>query len=111
MLHNNNSIEPNVCIGHLNVPLKLSLIMLPMRLLFLRDEQPEKWKLLMNLESHLELRKSTANWGFIERNIVPHLQVMMADRMPNLSSHLVQQICGAIDVNSFGYSLIISRNP
>lgn len=87
-----------------SVPVQLSLLMLPLRLLLLRLEQPDKWKLLMELESHPEARKKTPIWGFIERNIAPFLQIMLADEMPDLSDKLVQQICGAVDVNSFGSS-------
>ena len=76
--------------------------MLPLRLLLLRLEQPGKWELLMQLESHLEIRKTTATWGFIERNVVPYLQTMLADKMPDLTGQLIQQVCGIIDVNSFG---------
>lgn len=92
----------------MSVPFKLSLLVLPLRLLLLRLEQPEKWELLMELESHVEIRKSTAIWGFIERNVAPYLQTMLAEKMPHLSTYLVQQICGIIDVNSFGiiYTLL-----
>lgn len=90
-----------------SMPVQLSLLMQPLRLLFLHKEQPEKWKLLMDLESHMESRQKTQTWGFIERNITPYLKIMLGDEMPDLSSDLIQQICGAIDVNSFGFNSII----
>lgn len=86
---------------------QLSLLMLPMRLLLLRLEQPEKWKLLLDLEAHIEARKKSPVWGFIERNITPYMISMFAEQMPDLSNYLVQQICGAVDVNSFGKYLCL----
>lgn len=86
-----------------SVPVQLSLLMLPLRLLLLRLEKPDKWKLLMHLESHMEARQMTPIWGFIERNITPFLQIMLKDEIPDLDDKLVQQICGAVDVNSFGF--------
>ncbi len=87
-----------------SMPVQLSLLIQPLRLLFLRKEQPEKWKLLLDLESHMKARQKTPTWGFVERNIIPYLETMLGDEMPDLSSNLIQQICGAIDVNSFGFN-------
>ena len=91
-----------------SMPVQFNLLMQPLRLLLLRKEQPEKWKLLMDLESHMEARRKTQNWGFIERNIAPYLKTMLCDEMPDLCNDLIQQICGAIDVNSFGLIIFIS---
>ncbi|KAK4012902.1 hypothetical protein OUZ56_025152 [Daphnia magna] len=83
------------------IPVQLSMLMLPLRLLLLRREQPNKWQLLMDLESHMEARKKTSIWGFNQRNITPFLEKMLIEEMPDINDDLVQQICGAIDVNSF----------
>ena len=88
--------------GLKSVPVQLSLLMLPLRLLLLRLEQPDKWNLLMDLESHMEARKQSPTWGFIERNITPFMKLMLGEEIPDLNDTLVQQICGAVDVNSFG---------
>ena len=87
------------------VPVQLSMLMLPLRLLLLRREQPDKWNQLMDLESHMAARQSTSIWGFNQRNITPFLETMLVDEMPDINDKLVQQICGAVDVNSFGCEL------
>jgi hypothetical protein len=82
-------------------------LMLPFRLLRLRFENPDKWKLLMELESHVEERKNTLVWNFIENTIAPHLKIMFANEWEDLDISTIQQVCGIIDVNSFGGSLKI----
>ena len=77
-------------------------LMLPFRLLRLRFENPEKWKLLMELESHMEERQNTPVWNLIENTIAPHLKIMFANEWEDLDAPTVQKICGIIDVNSFG---------
>lgn len=84
------------------IPVQLSMLLLPLKLLLLRREQPDKWKLLMDLESHMNARQKTSIWGFNQRHITPFLQMMLVEEMPDIRDELVQQICGAIDVNSFG---------
>jgi hypothetical protein len=86
------------------VPVQLGMLMLPLRLLMLRREQPDKWNQLMDLESHTAARQATSIWGFNQRNITPFLEMMLIDEMPDINDDLVQQMCGAVDVNSFGWA-------
>jgi hypothetical protein len=92
------------------VPVQLSMLMLPLRLLLLRNEEPDKWNQLMDLESHMAARQTTSIWGFNQRNIAPFLEMMLIDEMPDINDKLVQQICGAVDVNSFGFNEIAFPN-
>lgn len=92
------------------VPVQLSMLMLPLRLLLLRNEEPDKWNQLMDLESHMAARQTTSIWGFNQRNIAPFLEMMLIDEMPDINDKLVQQICGAVDVNSFGFNEITFPN-
>ena len=81
----------------------INVLLLPFRLLRLRDENPEKWQLLLSLEAHEEARKKTPIYEFIENNITPYLKIMLADEWEGAElGRLTQKICGIIDVNSFG---------
>ena len=56
--------------------IRLSLLLLPLRCLMLRVEQPEKWKLLTSLVDHVEERRGTQIWNIIEKKVTPYLKIV-----------------------------------
>ena len=80
---------------------RLSLLMLPLKCLQLRLEQPDKWAMFASLQSHVDERKGTQAWRIVENNIAPHMITALADQMPDLDAALVHQVCGIIDTNCF----------
>ena len=63
------------------VPFKRAIFLLPLRCLLLRNEAPEKWKNFIQLEPHLDIRRQTPTWSFVERRLVPHLKKMLHDQL------------------------------
>ena len=104
------------------MPVPVSALLLPMRCLLLKKQQPEKWHMIANLQSHVQDRRDTVAWNFVSKNIAPHLKTVLtacilssechlcstkfnlqilADELPDLNDELIQEVCGIIDVNSF----------
>ncbi|XP_076056980.1 SET domain-containing protein SmydA-8-like [Oratosquilla oratoria] len=71
----------------------------PLRCLWLKDKAPDKWKMLMAMESHLEERKNTEVYLFNQTNVVEFIKNYL--KVPDFSEQEVQEVCGIIDVNGF----------
>lgn len=76
-------------------------IIAPLRCLFLRESDPETWKELMKMESHMEKRRDTPIWRNHKSNIedvVASFGLLTEDDVKN---EIVQKVCGILDVNTF----------
>ncbi|XP_030026025.2 SET domain-containing protein SmydA-8-like [Manduca sexta] len=73
--------------------------LLVLRALLMRRAEPKSWETFMQLETHLDERKTSGVCDFYE-NTVKFIKTLdlLSDRD---DADLVQKICAAIDVNSF----------
>jgi len=90
------------------LPVKRALFLLPLRCLLLRREAPQKWKQLIAMEAHVQARRQTPAWSFVQRRLAPHLKTMLHDQWGpadlengELDTELIQRVCGILDINSF----------
>lgn len=71
----------------------------PLRCLFLKDSDPEKWEALMNLESHVEERKNTPLYKAYRTNIVEFIRNRLG--LEKYDEETIFQICAIWDTNGF----------
>jgi len=71
----------------------------PLRCLWLRDNEPQKWKDLMQMESHYEERKNTDIFEINQTNVAEFVQKYLF--VKDFNDEEVHKICGIIDVNGF----------
>ncbi|CAH2267756.1 SET and MYND domain-containing protein DDB_G0273589-like [Pararge aegeria] len=73
--------------------------LLVLRALLKQNNNPLEWKIFLELESHLDRRRESSVWEYYD-NTVKFIQSLgLLENGQN--QDLVQQICAAIDVNSF----------
>ncbi|KAF4518907.1 hypothetical protein B566_EDAN006745, partial [Ephemera danica] len=73
----------------------------PLRCLYLRDKHPDKWKTLMSMEAHNEIRRARPTiWRTNQEYVVQPIREMwsLGDRFSELEIHTV---CGILEVNAF----------
>ncbi|XP_043804022.1 SET domain-containing protein SmydA-8-like isoform X1 [Apis laboriosa] len=80
----------------------LAAVLFVLRLWLLKQKDPELWKQVLSLESHLNKRRNTIVWEDREINIVNVLKSLnfVPENDPSVSE-IIQQLCGILDVNSF----------
>ena len=71
----------------------------PLRFLNLRSENPDLWKTLMQLESHVEDRKSKAVYKIVEKNIVFVIREFLG--IKEFDDETIQTVCGILDTNAY----------
>ncbi|GLV35041.1 SET and MYND domain containing arthropod-specific member 4 [Carabus blaptoides fortunei] len=76
-------------------------IIAPLRCLFLRESDPDTWKELMKMESHLEKRRDTPIWRNHKSNVEEVLASFGLVSKDDVKNEVVQKICGILDVNTF----------
>ncbi|CAG9857895.1 unnamed protein product [Phyllotreta striolata] len=72
----------------------------PLRFMLLKKSNPDLWKTLVELESHIEARRDTPIWKNHQVSIIDTLK-SVGFINEEFTEELVQKICGIIDVNSF----------
>nr|XP_023026359.1 protein msta-like [Leptinotarsa decemlineata] len=91
-------------------------VIFPLRCLIMKQCQPEIWKSMMQLESHLEARRGSFIWRRHAVVVEQSLRDMALTSEDDLKNDLIQRICGILDVNTFevrplqNHSLVIT-NP
>ncbi|XP_008547423.1 SET domain-containing protein SmydA-8-like [Microplitis demolitor] len=73
-------------------------ILLPLRLLLIKESNPELWDKIMKLEAHLDERQNTVVWKERQEEVVDVLKFF---KFTEESDEVIQRLCGIIDVNSF----------
>ncbi|XP_068618077.1 SET domain-containing protein SmydA-8 [Battus philenor] len=84
--------------------------LLPLRCILLQKTEPEKWKCIMQMQSHMECRTpgseayDEANEFIVEyllENFIKKLDKSVKDKyLPEVSKDLIHKICGIIDTNA-----------
>ncbi|CAK9798280.1 SET domain-containing protein SmydA-8, isoform A [Anthophora plagiata] len=77
-------------------------VLLPLRLWFLKQREPELWKRIQSMESHVDKRRNTSVWKDREVNVINVLKSLRLIPEDDSSvTDLLQQLCGILDVNTF----------
>ncbi|KAJ2940451.1 hypothetical protein O0L34_g134 [Tuta absoluta] len=83
--------------------------LLPLRCILLQKTDPEKWKQLLNLQSHMECRLpgteayDEANEFIVEylmNNFIKKFDANLKKQIPEISPEMIHRMCGIIDTNS-----------
>ncbi|XP_034190876.2 SET domain-containing protein SmydA-8 [Osmia lignaria lignaria] len=77
-------------------------ILLPLRLWFLNQTDPELWKRIETMEAHMDERRNTSVWRDREINVINVMKALhlIPEDDASIPDHL-QQMCGILDVNTF----------
>ncbi|XP_014224254.1 protein msta-like [Trichogramma pretiosum] len=79
---------------------ELLSVLLHVRLCLLRDHQPELWRQIMAMESHLDERRGSPVWQERELGVVSILRKYGLESSSADPDEL-QRLCGVVDVNCF----------
>ena len=71
---------------------------MPVRILHLRDDSPNIWRKIINLESHADKRGSTEVAAITQRTVV---DIIINRLCLDYDPELIQQVLGIIDTNGF----------
>ncbi|XP_058457251.1 SET domain-containing protein SmydA-8-like [Malaya genurostris] len=93
-----SNLDINFLFNHFNV-------VAAVRCLLLFGTNREKYDEVLRMEAHLEERKGTDIWTFLEKYVVrPILDSEMFDKYADdliVTGELIQRVCGILDVNAF----------
>lgn len=96
------SYRPQICFDEANVGKKLSAYcaIVPLRAVLLKRKEPQRYAKVTNMESHIELRKTTKLYAAIRANTVPFiLGVLGLDN--EATEDELMNIAGIFDTNSY----------
>ncbi|CAB0037977.1 unnamed protein product [Trichogramma brassicae] len=80
---------------------ELLSVLLHARLCLLRDRQPELWRQIMAMESHLDERRGAPVWQERELGVVSVLRKYGLEDDSSADPDELQRLCGVVDVNCF----------
>lgn len=84
----------------LNVIKNLYELIFIVRVLLMKKHNPDKYEIIMKMESHLEMRKENKDlWKHYEKNVVERLRNEW--KGTDFSEFEIHKICGIVDVNCF----------
>ncbi|KOC67669.1 Protein msta, isoform A, partial [Habropoda laboriosa] len=77
-------------------------VLLPLRLWLLKQRDPELWRRVQSMESHVDVRRNTSVWKDREVNVINVMTSLnlIPEDDPSIAE-LLQQLCGILDVNTF----------
>ncbi|CAG0903864.1 unnamed protein product [Darwinula stevensoni] len=71
----------------------------PLRCLWLRERDVERWGVVERMESHVEERKGTKLFQLRQHNIVDFIRITMG--VAEYDDDLIHEVCGVLDTNCF----------
>ncbi|XP_015438621.1 PREDICTED: protein msta, isoform A-like [Dufourea novaeangliae] len=77
-------------------------VLLPLRLWLLKQRDPESWRLVESMESHMDKRRNTSVWKDREANVINVIKALRLITVDDAAAaEFLQRLCGILDVNTF----------
>ena len=91
--------NPKIKINKFNQVNQMYECITPLRCLWLKENDPTRWQSLIEMESHLNDRKTTEVYSVVQTNVADFSKIYL--KVDEFSDEEFHTICGIIDVNGF----------